>query len=41
MDSVAHTCLDCQQAEDGTVSLAERRSSQIAARLILTPVLST
>ena len=27
MDSVAHTRLDCQQAKDGTVSLAERRSS--------------
>ena len=27
MDSVAHTHLDCQQAEDGTVNLAERRSS--------------
>ena len=27
MDSVSHTRLDCQQAEDGTVSLAKRHSS--------------
>ena len=27
MDNVAHTRLDCQQEEDGTVSLAECRSS--------------
>ena len=27
MDDVAHTRLDCQQTEDATVSLAERRSS--------------
>ena len=27
MDSVSHTRLDCQQAEDDTVSLVERHSS--------------